>query len=58
MSHIKEYLALKKVKKIKIWSKDKTYDHESDIDSYYIRIYKNKKNLLKFKSFKYKKKLL
>ena len=43
MKHIKAYLALKKIKKIKVWSKYKTFDHESSIDNYYSEFIKIKK---------------
>ena len=43
LNHLQEYLKTKKVKKIKIWSKNKTFDHEQDINSYLVEFNKLKK---------------
>mgnify|MGYP001277295948 FL=1 len=43
LNHLQEYLKDKKVKNIKIWSKNKTFDHEQDINSYLIEFNKLKK---------------
>ena len=42
LNHLQEYLKTKKVKKIKIWSKNKTFDHEQDINSYLVEFNKLK----------------
>ena len=55
MGHIKEYLDQKKVKNIKVWSKYKTFDHESDINNYFNEFVKLKKIFVNLNNSKIKK---